>query len=155
MKKLGKVNNKIIHYQRHNTSDNWAVEMPTENWLLMAISDDKTSTILDEIVRKSIDRDVCFVCTLGKQAEEFHDTFDEIIALRKADIEKAHLPDYDIMTTWHTDFEDGVWFATFLARDEEQEIKTVFCLDAGRERSEKRIAELIKKINKGWVPNDK
>jgi len=129
--------------------------MPTENWLLMAIVDNKATTILDEIARKSIDRDVCYVCCLGEQGEKLHDTFDEIITIREVEIENAHLPDFDIMTTWHNDFEEGVWFATFLAWDEEQEIKTVFCLDAGRESSEEKIVELIVKINEGWVPSEK
>jgi len=155
MKKLGNVREKVILYQRHDTSIDWSREMPTENWLLMAIADNKPSTVLDEIARKSIDKDVCYVCCLGNQGEELHDTFDENIVIREVGIEKAHLPDFDIMTTWHNDFEEGVWFAIFLARDEEQEISTVLCLDAGKESSEEEIAELIKKINEGWVPSEK
>jgi len=155
MKKLRNVGEKTILYQRHDFLVNWANEMPIENWLLMVVADDKPTSVLDEIARKSIDKDVCYVCCLGEQSEKLHDTFDDIITLREVEIEHGHLPAFHIMTTWHNDFEEGVWFATFVAEDDEQEIKTVFCLDAGKESSEKRITELIGKISQGWLPGEK
>ncbi|MEJ8755687.1 hypothetical protein WG947_01655 [Pontibacter sp. H259] len=155
MKRLGTVDGKAILYQKHDTSVNWAKVMPTENWLLMIIADEKPSTVLIEIARKSINRGVCYVCCLSSQAEKQHDIFREDIDVREVEIENNYLPGYEIMTTWHRDFSEGVWFAMYLAWHEEQEINTIFCLNAGKEDSEEVILELINKINQGWVPIDK
>jgi hypothetical protein len=50
------------------------------------------------------------------------------------------------MTTWHHDFEDGIWFAIFAAYDEEININEVVILDMTDGREIPRIKAYISKI---------
>lgn len=78
---------------------------------------------MDEIANSAIDKKVAFVCTLGEEAEWMHDWFDEIIVSRSL-AGSAEEP----VTTFHEDFEAGVWFAFYAALGE-KEIEKVVCLD--------------------------
>jgi hypothetical protein len=58
------------------------------------------------------------------------------------------------MTTWHTDFDEGFWFATSVANNDEQEITRVVCLNLTETNLEPTLAELIQRLNTGWIPPD-
>lgn len=90
---------------------------------------DKPRRYVDEVISKILAQDVGYVCTIGKQCEQVHDMFDEEVAYREAEIENLYLPDHDIMTTWHHEFEEGIWFAIYAAYDDEIDIKEVVILD--------------------------
>ena len=47
------------------------------------------------------------------------------------------------MTTWHTDFDEGVWFAFFAAYDEDASIDKVVILDMTDGLEKKRIEKLL------------
>jgi len=130
MQELGVINNRTLIYQKHDLNENWAKTMLIENWLLIVIINDKSQNILDEISRKAIDNNVCYVCCIGKQAELLHDMIDEEVVFREVDIEDHHLPSFDINTTWHQDLSEGLWFAIYAANHLTEKINKILCLDA-------------------------
>ncbi|SRR5258708_16727546 len=131
MEEIGVFNGRKLLYERYSIDINWANVFPGKNWLLLVTVSGKRKIILDEISRKAIDHDVCYVCCAGEQGELLHDMFDEELAFRRVDIEDHHLPPYDlVMTTWDDDFEEFVWFGLFVANIDPEIINTVFCLDA-------------------------
>ncbi|GAB3981424.1 hypothetical protein GCM10028806_50940 [Spirosoma terrae] len=94
------------------------------------MSDDRERRYLDEVIVKIILKDVCWIATVGKQCEKVHDWADEEILFRKVEEEdEPYLPKHDIMTTWHHDFEEGIWFSIIAANDAEIDIETVVILD--------------------------
>ena len=98
---------------------------------------------MDEVISKIINNDVCYVCTVGQSCELTHDLVDEEIVFRKVDIEDHYLPKHDIMTTWHTDFDEGIWFAVFAANDEDVSIDKVVILDMTNGQERDRIVKLL------------
>jgi hypothetical protein len=50
------------------------------------------------------------------------------------------------MTTWHHNFEEGIWFAVFAAYDNEVHIKEVVILDMTDSAEIPRIEAYIKKL---------
>lgn len=113
----------------YDTATNWSSQLPNANWLCILVSDDRERRYLDEVINKIIAKDVGWVATIGNQCELVHDLIDEEIAFRKADIERLYLPKHDIMTTFHHDFADGIWFSVVAAHDDDFEIETVVILD--------------------------
>src|SRR5471032_2385770 len=108
MEELGTYNDRKLIYQRHSLDVKWTDAFPDKNWLLLVIVECKGKTILDEISRKAIDNDVCYVCCAGEQSERLHDIIDQEIGFREVDIENNHLPPHDIMTTWDFDFGEAI-----------------------------------------------
>lgn len=93
-----------IHFRNvilveYNTTQNWYAQIPNQNWLCMLISDNTKRRYLDEVIAKIIDKDVCWISTVGKQWEMLHDLVDEEIAFREVYIDKPYLPQHHIMTT--------------------------------------------------------
>ena len=116
----------------YDTATNWSSQLPNENWLCILVSDDRERRYLDEVINEIIAKDVSWVATIGNQCELVHDLIDEEISFRKADIEPLYLPKHDIMTTFHHDFADGIWFSVVAAHDDDFEIETVVILDLTR-----------------------
>jgi len=124
---------------------NWMNELPDKNWLLVAAIDCKSVNILFEISKKVLDHDVCYVCCFGQQGELLHDIIDEEIVMRKVFVGDHHLPPYDlIMTTWHGDLAETLWFALFVANIDPEIIDTVFCLDACETPIRSELKEIVK-----------
>ncbi len=113
----------------YDITANWSNGLPNANWLCVLVSDDRERRYLDEVINKIIGKDVGWVATIGSQCELVHDLIDEEIAFRLADIEPLYLPKHDIMTTFHHDFADGIWFSIVAARDDDFDIETVVILD--------------------------
>jgi hypothetical protein len=146
MEEIGTYNDRKLIYQRHSLDIKWTDAFPNKNWLLLVFVESKARTILDEISRKAIDNDVCDVCCAGQQSELLHDMIDEEIVLREVGIEDRHVPPHDIMTTWHFDFGEAVWFAFFAAHNPPEDINTIVCLDA----SELGIKFILNEIVEGF-----
>ncbi len=108
--------------------------------------------ILDEIARQVIDKDVCYACCIGAYGEKMHDIIDENLVIRKVEIEKLHLPKHQVMTTWHKNISNGLWFAVFSAFHETGPIEKIYCLDIGKVSNKAEVLELIDKFNKGFLP---
>ena len=124
------------------------------NWLFVSLVETENSNILDEIARKIIDNDVCYACCIGTSGEKLHDLIDENLVIRETEIEKLYLPNHQVMTTWHKDTAEGLWFASYSAFHETELIEKIFCLDIGKNSKKVEIVELIDKFNKGYIPED-
>ncbi|CAG5070017.1 hypothetical protein DYBT9623_02757 [Dyadobacter sp. CECT 9623] len=136
------LNNRRIDIIEYNTYTNWASQLPNSNWLCILVSDDRERRYLDEVINKIIARDVCWVAAIGNQCELLHDLVDEEVAFRGVDIDSLYLPKHDIMTTFHRDFQEGIWFSIYAAHDEEFEIETITILDltSGKRKKEIELA---------------
>ena len=131
----------------------WSRYLPESIWLLAAFVETHDTNILDDIARKVIDKDICYACCIGTFGAKLHDLIDENIVLREGGIEKLHLPKHLVMTTWHEDITEGLWFAAFAAFHETAPIPKIFCLDIGMNSYKDKIIELIDKFNKGFMPD--
>jgi hypothetical protein len=137
------LNDRKIIFVTYSIEKNWTAELPKSNWLCILVDNDRTRNYIDEVISKIINNDVCWVSTVGRACEINHDLIDEEIVFRQVDIDDLYLPKHDIMTTWHHDFDEGIWFSIFAANDEDVSIDTVVILDmtAGQERE--RISKLL------------
>lgn len=137
------VNNREIVFVTYSTERNWAKELPKSNWLCILVDNDRPRHYIDEVISKIIGNDVCWVLTVGHSCELTHDLMDEEIAFRQVDIENLYLPKHDIMTTWHTDFDEGIWFGIHSACVEDVQIDKVVILDMTDGKGTKRIENLL------------
>ena len=142
------LNGREIIFVTYSTERSWATELPKSNWLCILVDNDRPRNYIHEVISKIINSDVCYVCTVGQSCELNHDLIDEEIVFRKVDIDDHYLPKHDIMTTWHTDFEEGIWFPIFAAYDEKTWIDKVVILDMTDGQEKNRINELLSAYNK-------
>jgi len=120
--------------------------MPDEKLLLLVLVDNKTKEELNQIACSAIDNNVCYSCCVGKQSELLHDIIDEVFLLRQIGVEKGHLPQQDVlMTTWHYELDEALWFAIFAADNSPEIINTIFCLDVAETPIKSELEGLIKK----------
>ena len=137
------INDREIITVKYTTEQNWIKNIPQSNWLCILVDNDRQKNYVDEVISKIINNDVCYVCTVGQSCEKTHDLIDEEIVFREVDIEKLHLPNHHIMTTWHTDFDEAIWFAIFAAHHEEVSIDKIVVLDMTDENELNRIDKLL------------
>jgi len=115
------------------------------------VINNKNKTDLFEISRRVINNNVCYVCCVDKQGELLHDIIDEDIVIREVEVENNYLP-FNIITTWHSDIENTIWYAIYTAHNEAMNIDTIFCLDAGENDSKEELDNLIKRFTQGYIP---
>jgi hypothetical protein len=149
---IGCLNDREILYQRHDLEIDWVKNLPESNWLFLAIIEIDNSWIIDEIARRIIDKNVCYACCVGTYAEKMHDLIDENLVIREVEIENLHLPKHAVMTTWHKNIEDGLWFASFCAFHETESIDKILCMDITSSSCKEVISELNDRFNKGYIP---
>src|SRR5687768_7629730 len=137
------LNNREIIFVAYSTERNWTAELPKSNWLCVLVDNDRPRNYVDEVISKIINNDVCWVSTVGQSCEKNHDLIDDEIQFREVDSDNLHLPKHDIMTTWHKDFDNGIWFSIFAANDEDIEIDKVVILDLTDGKEAERINKLI------------
>jgi hypothetical protein len=123
------INSREVVLVEYNTAQNWYAQLPNHNWLCVIISDNRERRYLDEVIAKIIVKDVCWISTVGVQCELVHDLADEEIVFREVDIDDLYLPKHHIMTTWHHDFREGIWFSIVAAHPEKVKIDKVVLLD--------------------------
>jgi hypothetical protein len=139
------INSRDVVFVEYHTAQNWFSQLPSRNWLCVLVSDDRDRNYLDEVISKIINKNVCYLCTVGKQCELVHDLADEEIVFREVDVDKPYLPEHGIITTWHHDFEEGIWFSIIAAHHDEIEIETVAILDM---TNGQRMAEIQTALDK-------
>ena len=132
MKDLGEINSRRLIYIHARTED-WRGNLPTENWLVMPIGDDKDRKGIEAIVESCLHNGVKYVCALGEECEFIHDVFDDSIVNKRIkegkSVESEEDFEYEPMTTWHNDFDEGIWFAIHSAYDDYVDIDKVVFLD--------------------------
>ncbi|WP_258104488.1 hypothetical protein [Marinoscillum sp. MHG1-6] len=149
------VNGRNVKFVEFDTSTNWASALPTSNWLVIILTKSKNKQFFGEIIKKSIDRNVSYICSIGEQQDIVHDMADEEIVYRDVDIEHYHLPEHRIITTGHQDFEEGIWFGLFSANNDECEINDVVIINVTNDKSYGQLTlDLISKIDSGYIPKD-
>lgn len=159
MEKLGLVNStgRQVFYLSTNSS-NWQEQLPKESWLVTPIADQTNRDLFDSVVKKCLDNEVIYVCTLGKECEKFHDLFDDEILIRKIFSGQPYGKPDDFndtpMTTWHNNFEEGFWFAISSAFEDGKDINKVVCLDLTENGYLKKLQKLLHQTNEGWLPSD-
>jgi hypothetical protein len=128
------INQISIPLAEYRADKNWLAELPTQDWLCILIINEKHCPYLDEILPKLLLRNVAWFCTIGSQCEWAHDLLDEEIVFREA--ESLYFPTHPVMTTWHDDFKEGIWFTLFAAQDNQVTLKQIAILDLtqGQER---------------------
>lgn len=148
---IGNLNNRVINYVEYDTSKNWIEIFPNENWNIVIIANDKNERYFNEIISKSIDKNVVYICSVGKQHDFIHDMADDEIVYRDVDIENLYLPKHHIITVSDEDVEEGIWFGIYSAYTDEVEIKQILILDFTKNTKEK-IIKLISKFQAGYLP---
>ena len=101
------------------------------------VINEQVSNSAEEVLVELLSRGVAWISTVGHQGEWGHDLFDEEIALRE--VASLSLPPHLVMTTWHPDVEEGVWFALFGAYSEEVAFQRVAILDMTARVEQDRI----------------
>ena len=142
----------MIKFVEFDTEKNWISDFPNKNWCLIIIADEKNTNYFDEIIRKSIDKNVGYICGVGKQNELIHKMADEEIEFRNVDIDNYYLPEHVIMTIGEKDFDNGIWFGLNLTYNSETDINEIIILDVTKNALSKTI-ELIDKFEKGYFPD--
>ena len=137
------LNSREIIIVEYSTERNWYNEIPNQNWLCIFVSDDRKRKYLDEVIPKIILKNVTYICTIGNQCEEVHDLFDEEILYRQVEIEELYLPKHSIITTWHNDFYEGIWYAIFVANSDKVQIDKVVFIDMTRGHRLNQIKKIV------------
>lgn len=143
---LQKINDREVSIIQNLTERNWFEELPNQNWLCVIVDNDRPRRYLDELISKLLLKNVCYVCTIGQNSERNHDSIDEEIVFREADIDNLYLPKHHIMTTWDNEIEEGLWFVFFAAHHDEVLINKVIILDMTNGKEYKRIEKIINKL---------
>ncbi|MGB4773837.1 MAG: hypothetical protein WBP45_01575 [Daejeonella sp.] len=155
---IGNSNNRKIFYTSIVTDKDWFGNLPTDNWLAFPIGDTKDVEIYSKLADKCIDNDVLYVCAAGQYCELIHDIFDETIVAKQMEKEdESTRSSNDVedspMTTWHTNFSEGFWFAIITAYHELKSIDKIVCIDFTTKGVKNHLINLIDKINSHWLPS--
>lgn len=151
MRKLAEILDRKILFEEFDTSKNWISDFPKENWCLIIIAEEENKNYFQEIIQKSIERNVGYIFSVGKQHELIHDKADDEIIFREVDIDNHYLPKHSIMTAGNADFEYGLWEGIYITYNNEIEIDQVVILDVTRKAYSKTY-ELISKFELGYLP---
>lgn len=156
MKKIGSIDNREIYYINVKDNVTWNTKLPSDNWCAFTVVD--SNELIDEIVNRCLDSNVCYTCSSGELADETELAFDIEIVRRAIDEEnRSGIPaDYEVvpLTTVHHDFSEGLWFAAAVATTGDDEINKVVCIDVTSEGVLEELIVTTEKINKGWLPPD-
>jgi hypothetical protein len=135
------INQRTVSLVEYRTDKNWLAELPTQHWLCILVINEKHCVYLDELLPKLLLRNVAWVCTIGRQGEWAHDLLDEEIVVRE--VAGLYLPPHQVMTTWHDDFEEGIWFALFAAQGDQEALKQVAIVDLTQGQEQERVTTYL------------
>ncbi len=156
MELIGKIKNREIFYISTDASLKWLNLLPTEKWGVYTIADEDSKEIVYKSITGILDNNVRYICCTGELGDLTEDYFYEEIGWRGVQYEEKMRNKYDYeqspITTMHRNFEEGFWFASVLACYDEKEIEKVICIDFTSRKVKNCLIELVKKINKGWLP---
>lgn len=151
MNVIQKINERKISIIQYSTENNWEEKLVNKNWLCVLIVNEINDKYISEAIGKILEKNVCWICTIGKECETVHDLIDEEIGFREVN-PNYYLPPHQIMTTWHHDFEEGVWFAFFSAVHPEVPIENVLVIDMAKGQELEKLKIVFSKI-KTEYPN--
>ncbi|MEJ8591626.1 hypothetical protein JSO54_10320, partial [Riemerella anatipestifer] len=158
MELIGRIDNRKIYYVQIRNNSEWRFSLPKNDWVVFIIANKEDEELVPPTVKICMDKNVSYICSAGTLAQWTEKYFDEEISLRALDYEEQTKKEFNFdfapNTTCHQNFSEGFWFATTLAHNPYKEIDKVVCLDLTKRKVKKHLAELINKINNGWLPSD-
>ncbi|RYY33444.1 MAG: hypothetical protein EOP46_16380 [Sphingobacteriaceae bacterium] len=141
---LGKINNRVIQYQKYDDGNSWANFLPDKSWVAFIICDDKEISELDNIAQIILGKQPYYICCAGSQGEVLHDIIDENIVL--FEIERDIVMPFQIMTTWHDEgIKEGLWY-TIYGAELDLKVDIVFCLNGTEVVSEADIQRIVETL---------
>jgi hypothetical protein len=135
------INQRTVSLVEYRTDKNWLAELPTQDWLCILLINEQHRLYLEDVLPKLLLRNVAWVCTIGYQCEWAHDLLDEEIVLREVDA--LYLPPHQVLTTWHNELEEGIWFALFAAQADQLFLKQVVILDLTQGQERERVTTYL------------
>jgi hypothetical protein len=158
---LGKIDDRQIFYTTLKTT-NWHDELPADNWIAIPIADESETRLIGTLAKKCLEKHTLCVCAAGKQCKLIHNIFDHYAINRRNNHLEKSADYYSLnkvpLTTWHKNLDEGFWFATSAAfptiNDEYMHVDKVVCIDLTSQERDK-LANLVTRINSGWVPSDR
>lgn len=158
MESWGEYNSRQIFYLATREPNEWLEKLPNENWLALIIGNDNEIQLYSDLANICLEKNVLYVCTVGLACELIHDIFDEAYVSKKIDagisVESEEFLKDSPMTSWHNNFEEGVWFAIIAANDGVKDINKVIFIDLTKDTIRQKLFELVGKIKEGYSPSD-
>lgn len=158
MELIGQIEERKIYYLPIRNNSTWKKNMPKRAWIAFTIANEEDEELVPQIVAECLNRNVSYTCSAGNSAYMTEGLFDDEIVLRGIEYEMRTKKEFDYeyspVTTAHKNFGEGFWFAARLASDDNFDIKKVVCVDFTKKKVKNYLIDLIKKINKGWLPSD-
>ncbi len=158
METLGHIRGRTVTYVNVRQTPDWAAQLPDSQWLVFSIANAEDRALLEEVVPICLNHAVAYCCAAGELASLTDDLFDEEIVWRAVKGTEQTGVEYDYstspMTTWHTHFSEGLWYAATVAEVPGQALTHVVCLDLTQRGVRGHLKELTEKIQNHWVPSD-
>ena len=155
---IGTINNRQIRFADIHGDLDFDDLLPLQNWMLFVIEDNIENPVLVKFAEFCIDNDVQYMCAAGTACSKVDDLFDHLVVCRLIDGKRlpsvCRTDDDVLMTTWHHDFDKGFWFAAVVAEYEDFPFDTVLVANMTSGHYKGRIAELVTRINNGWLPGN-
>lgn len=101
-------NDREILITTYSTENFWLKELPDQNWLCVLVVDNTPRHYIEEVLPELLLKNVCWLCTVGRESELAHDLMDEEIAYRQVKIPQPYLLKHFVITTWHDNFDEGI-----------------------------------------------
>ncbi|WP_207431204.1 DUF7684 family protein [Sabulibacter ruber] len=120
--------------------------LPDKDWVCLLLVKGKPKTYIDEVISKIILHNVGWLCTVGDEAEWVHDYVDEEISYRNAEVEDLYLPPHLLITTWHQDLQEAIWYSLFMANSDKVDLKEVIILDISGELDIPTVKTYLEKL---------
>ena len=140
------INNRAIDIVEYNIDKDCFEKIPNEGWVCILLVNHQPKRYVSEVIAKIIEKDVCYISVTGSESEKVHDLIDEEIVYREVGIEDLYLPNHQVLTTWHTELEEGIWFGIFAAQHKEVEIKNVIILDVTDGTERENVRQILSRI---------
>lgn len=140
-----------LHYS--TTIDNWAGEIPIDNWCLILISNTDNNQEIDEIISKSISNHVAYICGIGSKHDYIHDQADSEFVIRDMEESKYKKPKYFLMTVGDEKLDEGLWFGLNLTFHGDTEINKIHIIDTDCKWLTE-IEQLIIKFKDEYLPDE-
>ena len=156
MEVIGKVNRLEVSYISA-VSSAWQEELPSANWLLLAIADE-AAQVPFHATAVCVRHCPAGIGCVGNYVSVLEDDFDMEIVMQALEWEETHGKAFDAssapVTTADSALDEGVWYALTIAPNVcEGIIEIVVCLDFTGKYLQ-RISELVDLLNTGWSPPD-
>lgn len=148
---IGKIKDREIVYLDTVNNAHLETALPESNWSLFAIADDEQIPQLGYLAKVCLDKNVLYICGAGQASSQIDDAFHIEICDRKIQADDDNY-DNTPTTTWHSDFDEGLWFAATIVYHGMMSINTVVCINLTEINYKEKIVDLITKINHGWLP---